>query len=123
MLRTFSLTGFTLCFWIASSLAAENRGASAKDIRYALQWASEEPGYVAAREFPGVRYQDVVKRRLAKDAGAFHYLFALSTKTDGAASELQSEILAVVLKHVGDGSSMRNFNMHQRHLAKRQSDI
>jgi hypothetical protein len=61
-----------------------------------------ETASVAKRCLPGVDYPAVVRRCLARDQESFRDLFALSACTDAAASEMQSAILAIVLKQVGD---------------------
>jgi len=83
-------------------LAAGEAGATPKERADAVKWASEEPGQAAKRFLPGVDYPAAVRRCLRRDQRSFRYLFALSTHTDAAASELQAAILAVVLKQVGD---------------------
>lgn len=91
-----------MMIFATGSVASGQRGASAAEIRDAVQWASEEPGHAAARYMPGIDYSVVVRRCLARDRSSFRSLFTLSVHTDAAASDLQAGILAIVLKQVGD---------------------
>jgi hypothetical protein len=97
-----------LCSFLAFALfplhcnAAQKQVTTPEERADAVKWASEEPSHAAKRFLPGVDYPAVVRRCLGRDRKSFRYLFALSAHTDAAASELQSGILAIVLKQVGD---------------------
>jgi hypothetical protein len=93
---------FLASAWLPLQCDAQIQGATAKERADVVSWAAEEPSNVAKRSLPSVDYPAVVRRCLERDKKSFRNLFALSAHTDAAASEMQSAILAIVLKQVGD---------------------